>query len=314
VSLAPSPDGSAAVLEVRDTGTGIPAGEVPRLFERFHRVAGARGRTFEGSGIGLALVQELVNLHGGTIRVESEEGRGSAFVVSLPFGTAHLPADRINAERPAVSSAVRAQAYVEEALRWLPGGAAGPDEDQNLLPADDLGVGALAAPAAGGGRVLLADDNADMRDYVRRLLLGQGYEVEAVGDGEAALAAARQEAPDLVLSDVMMPRLDGFGLLKALRAEDGLRDLPVILLSARAGEESRVAGVGAGADDYLTKPFSARELLARVGANLATTRPSWSASWATGCWRRPPAPPPWRSWSGSRASTCCSPTWACPAA
>jgi signal transduction histidine kinase/FixJ family two-component response regulator len=271
VTLAPSPDGSAAVLEVRDTGTGIPAEEVPRLFERFHRVAGARGRTFEGSGIGLALVQELVNLHGGTIRVESEEGGGSAFTVSLPFGTAHLPPDRINAERPAVSSAVRAQVYVEEALRWLPGGDGGLDDGISYLPTDQLGTAALP-PATGGGPVLVADDNADMRDYVRRLLAGQGYEVEAVGDGEVALAAARRLAPDLVLSDVMMPRLDGFGLLKALQVEDGLRDVPVILLSARAGEEARVAGADAGADDYLTKPFSARELLARVGANLALAR------------------------------------------
>jgi PAS domain S-box-containing protein len=120
--------------------------------------------------------------------------------------------------------------------------------------------------------VLLADDNADMRGYVRRLLLAQGYEVEAVGDGEAALAAARREPPDLVLSDVMMPGLDGFGLLRALRADPELRDRPIVLLSARAGEEARVEGVDAGADDYLTKPFSAHELLARVSANLVMAR------------------------------------------
>ena len=120
--------------------------------------------------------------------------------------------------------------------------------------------------------MLLADDNADMRDYVRRLLIDQGYQVEAAADGEAALRAARRDAPDLVLSDVMMPGLDGFGLLRALRADPELRDKPVLLLSARAGEEARVEGIDAGADDYLTKPFSARELLARVGTNLEMAR------------------------------------------
>ena len=131
---------------------------------------------------------------------------------------------------------------------------------------------ALLGGDQSGGRVLLADDNADMREYVRRLLAGRGYEVEAVTDGEAALAAAQRDKPDLILSDVMMPRLDGFGLLRALRAEPGLTEVPVILLSARAGEEARVQGLDAGADDYLTKPFSSRELLARVGANLSLTR------------------------------------------
>ena len=120
-------------------------------------------------------------------------------------------------------------------------------------------------------RILWADDNADMRDYVRRLLATQ-YDVEAVPDGEAALAAARAHLPDLVLSDVMMPRLDGFGLLAALRADPRTSTTPVILLSARAGEESRVEGLQAGADDYLIKPFSARELLARVGAHVEMNR------------------------------------------
>jgi signal transduction histidine kinase len=268
VTVRSSADGGDAELVVRDTGTGIPEAELPHLFERFHRVEGARGRSFEGSGIGLALVQELVRLHGGEIRVESAPDAGSTFVVSVPFGTAHLPLDRLGGPRAATSTGVRAEAYVEEALRWLPDGAAGdPSADAPSLSApDDLGV--LGAAAGGGERVLLADDNADMRNYVRRLLVAEGYQVEAVTDGEAALAAARRELPDLVLSDVMMPRLDGFGLLRALRADPALRDLPVLLLSARAGEEARVEGLDVGADDYLTKPFSARELLARVAGNL----------------------------------------------
>ena len=283
VAVRPSADGAAAELIVRDTGTGIPEHELPRLFERFHRVEGAKGRTFEGSGIGLALVQELVRLHGGTIRADSTFGRGTTFTVALPLGDAHLPAERVRGGRTRLSTGVRAQAYVEEALRWLPGGGlaaadadaeadAGAGAALSRSAADDLGMPLPASVGAAGVRVLLADDNADMRDYVCRLLIDQGYEVEAVPDGEAALAAARRRAPDLVLSDVMMPRLDGFGLLRALRADPALREIPVLLLSARAGEEARVEGMDAGADDYLTKPFSARELLARVGANLQMAR------------------------------------------
>ncbi|MCO6417132.1 ATP-binding protein [Siccirubricoccus sp. KC 17139] len=259
--------GATAALTVRDTGTGIPAAALPRIFERFHRVEGARGRSFEGSGIGLALVRELVRLHGGEIAVESRPGEGSAFTVTLPFGVGHLPA----AAAPAPASG-RAGAYVEEARRWLQGEAA---EAERPLPAErpeDL-LRLPALPGGGrGGYVLLADDNADMRDYVGRLLTDFGYAVAAVADGEAALAAARQRRPDLVLSDVMMPRLDGFGLLRALRADPGLAEVPVILLSARAGEEAEVEGLDAGADDYLIKPFSARELLARVSANLSLAR------------------------------------------
>jgi DNA-binding response OmpR family regulator len=120
-------------------------------------------------------------------------------------------------------------------------------------------------------RILLADDNADMREYVQRLL-EQRYEVSAVPDGEAALESARHERPDLILTDVMMPRLDGFGLLRELHANEDLKDIPVILLSARAGEESRVEGLESGANDYLVKPFSGRELLARVNAHLELAR------------------------------------------
>jgi PAS domain S-box-containing protein len=252
----------AAELTVRDTGIGIPAAELQNLFNRFHRVEGARGRTQEGSGIGLALVQELARLHGATVAVDSVEGEGSTFAVRVPLGSAHLPPDRIEASQSLASTAVGASAFVEEAFRWIPASGV----DAPFLDAPPRSTAAGPRP-----RVVLADDNADMRDYVARLLEG-AYDVTAVGDGEAALAEALARTPDLVLSDVMMPRLDGFGLLERLRADETLRTVPVILLSARAGEESRVEGLEAGADDYLVKPFGARELLARVSANLEMAR------------------------------------------
>ena len=253
--------GDRVELAVSDTGTGIPDAELSHLFERFHRVRGARGRSYEGSGIGLALVQELVKLHGGTVSVRSEVERGSTFTVSIPMGSAHLPSDRLGSARTLVSTGLRREAYVQEVLKWLP-----VNENLAALDEDESITATSVRP-----RVLLADDNADMREYVRRLLSTR-YEVEAVGDGEAALTAARANKFDLVLSDVMMPKLDGFSLLHALRADERTRTTPVILLSARAGEESRVEGLGAGADDYLIKPFSARELMARVEAHIHMQR------------------------------------------
>ncbi|MDZ7964151.1 MAG: ATP-binding protein [Nostoc sp. DedSLP03] len=271
---------------VKDTGIGIPAAEIPHLFERFHRVKGAQGRTFEGSGIGLSLVQELVQMHGGTVDVTSLLGVGSCFTVSIPTGYAHLPPDRISAPRTLASTALGATPYLEEALRWLPKEAG----EQGSRGAGEQGAGNREQGIEGIGnreesylspltyhlspspaRILLADDNADMRDYVKRLL-SQQYEVESVSDGLAALESARGRVPDLVLTDVMMPGLDGFGLLQALRADPLTQKVPIILLSARAGEEARVEGLEAGADDYLIKPFSARELLARVEAALKMAR------------------------------------------
>ena len=269
VETRTSADRAGVELTVRDTGTGIPSDELPRLFERFHRIAGAKGRTFEGSGIGLALVNELVRQHGGAISVDSEVGRGTGFTIRIPFGSAHLPRDRVVVAPEARSPGTRAEAYVQEALRWLPD--AGGATEAPGAAADDLAAD-VAAGAEQGERILLADDNADMREYIRRLLADQGYAVETAADGAAALAAARRTRPDLVLSDVMMPGLDGFGLLAALRRDPALGQLPIILLSARAGEEARVEGLDAGADDYVSKPFSARELLARVRANLQLAR------------------------------------------
>jgi len=252
--------GQAAIVEVADTGVGIAADHLSRVFDRFHRVPNVRSRTHEGTGIGLALVQELVRWHGARIDVASTEGVGTTFTVTIPYGTAHLSSDRLaSTHREPSSTRVRAMTYVEEALKWLP-------------PAADRSAGVSVVGSEGIARILLADDNADMRDYLARLLNERGWVVEAVGDGHAALAAAKAHPPDLVLSDVMMPGLDGFELLKALRADSLTASIPVVLLSARAGEEARIEGAQAGADDYLVKPFGAQELIARIGAQLSLAR------------------------------------------
>lgn len=269
VAVALSEDGRSAHVRVRDSGIGIPQSEMPKLFERFHRIEGAQGRSFEGSGIGLALVQELVKLHGGQISAESTPGVGTTFTVSLPLGQRHLPAEHVKADAAEWTDVLKAHEFVDEALRWLPEAAPGLEEEGELSTA---GLGAIASqgvvPEETKKRVLLADDNADMRGYVSRLLQGQGYVVDLVEDGEAALAQAQAKKPDLILTDVMMPKLDGFGLLKRIRNDRRLADIPVIVLSARAGEEAKVEGLEAGADDYLIKPFAARELVARVHSNI----------------------------------------------
>ncbi len=253
-------------LRVSDTGTGIPAHELPRLFERFHRVHGVRARSHEGSGIGLALVHELVRLHGGALTVESELDRGTTFTVRIPTGFAHLPPEHVTATKSQRSLPASADPYVRDALGWLANASPRPGEGDEASSLDAASPGMEER-----ARVLLADDNADMREYVCRLL-GAHWTVEAVADGEAALQAARARPPDLILSDVMMPRLDGFALLQALRADERTRTVPVILLSARAGEEAQEEGLAAGADDYLVKPFSTRDLLSRVTAQLTRSR------------------------------------------
>jgi PAS domain S-box-containing protein len=269
ISVSLRQTGEYAELSVTDTGTGIPEHALPHLFERFYRVEGAQGRTFEGSGIGLSMVKGLVDLHGGIVGAESVYGTGSRFVVSIPLGHAHLPAEHVGTGPSQTSVTAIAKAYVEEALQWLPtemdegGRIKDENADEHAIPQSEI--------QNQKSKILLADDNADMRLYVQRLL-STSYEVRAVMDGQAALDVAREDPPDLVLADIMMPRLDGFGLLRALRADPLTRTIPVMLLSARAGEESRVEGLQARADDYLIKPFSARELLARVGARLEIGR------------------------------------------
>jgi PAS domain S-box-containing protein len=256
-------------LKVRDTGVGIPADELPNIFERFHRVRAVQGRTHEGTGIGLSLVQELVRLHRGTIEAASEPGAGTVFTVKIPK----------------TGGSADAREETVENLDVLPGFAVKPPEHlQSYLldSADEKAFETIEDPADPArsplnpsARILLADDNADMRAYIARLLRQNGYAVETVEDGQAALdkiRTAEDGLPDLVLTDVMMPRLDGFELLGEIRKSERTREIPFIMLSARAGEESKIEGFESGADDYLIKPFSARELLARVNSVIELSK------------------------------------------
>jgi signal transduction histidine kinase len=248
-------------LTIRDTGVGIASEAVPRIFERFHRIENALGRTQEGSGIGLALVRELVRLHGGEVQVESRPAWGSTFSVRIPLGHKHLPRERVDASHGLTFSPTGASPFVAEALRWLP------NEPAPAMAGDGELLPELAEVDGRRRRILIVDDNADMRDFIGRLL-GQRYNVTAVADGLTALQAACADPPDLIVTDILLPRLDGITLLRRLREDAATRELPVLVLSARSGEEAREEGLRAGADDYLTKPFRTRELLAHVSAHL----------------------------------------------
>jgi signal transduction histidine kinase len=252
--------GAAFEFQVQDSGAGIAPDDLGKIFERFHRVEGVNARIHEGAGIGLSLVRELVLLHGGAITAASEPGVGSLFTVSIPAGRAHLPAAEVTARE--TSPKPRVEVAAEEAYRVF---STGSDVEVSAKSVDGAGTG------GGDGRILLADDNAELREYVSELLLPH-YRVTVVSDGLAALESAQADPPDLILSDVMMPRLDGVGLLRAIRANPRTRAIPVILLSARTGDDNAERGLAERADDYLVKPFSSRELLARVRAHLAIDR------------------------------------------
>ncbi|WP_328314951.1 SpoIIE family protein phosphatase [Streptomyces sp. NBC_00442] len=280
IKVAVGVEDGVATVTVADSGIGVAAQEMPRLFERFHRIENARSRSNEGSGIGLALVKELVALHGGEITATSVEGRGTEFTIRLPFGSAHLPADAVVATTHPGAAPTVTEPFVQEALRWLPG------EQTTAVSGAVESVAAESpdgqVPAPDSAHVLIADDNADMREYLTRLLRGAGYRVSSVNDGLEALRAVRAHTFDLVISDVMMPHMDGLELLAELRSHPRTASVPVVLLSARAGQEASIEGLQAGADDYLVKPFAAADLLARVRANIALARlRSHHARWRT---------------------------------
>ena len=275
IRVALSQTDNDVMLVVQDTGTGIEADALPHLFERFYRIRGAQSRTYEGTGIGLALIHELVQLHGGTIHIQSQVGdnvHGTTVTITLPKGTAHLPADHIHEVRTSSSTGIAAALYVEEALRWIQ-----PLQEDIATIAEEhvwnttLTPSSLSHGISASASILVVDDNADMRDYLSHLLQPL-YTVRAATDGLAALTMIRNQRPDLIITDIMMPLMDGIELLRTLRTDLHLHTTPVILLSARAGEEATIEGLQAGANDYLVKPFSARELLATVKARLEIAR------------------------------------------
>lgn len=245
-----------AILEVEDTGVGIPEKDLPHMFERFHRVENVVGRTYEGTGIGLSLIKELVQLHAGTISVKSKEGKGSTFTVKIPFGKEHLPAGQ-TFETPQELEDIISNAYIEEATSLI----------ENTETKFNGPVRAIKELTKETSTVLVVDDNADMRQYIQSLL-EKNFNVITAANGLDALHKIRSEKPLLVVSDIMMPIMDGIQLLKAVKEDEQFNHMPVILLTARAGEESKIEGYQTGADDYLVKPFSAKELLARIQAQI----------------------------------------------
>jgi PAS domain S-box-containing protein len=260
-----------AVLTITDTGVGIPENELPHMFERFHRVENSAGRSHEGTGIGLSLVHELVHLHGGTISVVSTLGQGAEFKVRIPAGKAHLPAEQVvENKRIADSSSIKG-AFIKEAYDLLQQDELPDDQSIRRNTSDLSSHHELSSDKQ--TRILITDDNHDMRNYLRRLL-DPYFSVETAVNGQDALEQIAIRQPDLVLSDIMMPVLDGKAMLQQLRADKKTARLPVIFLSARAGEEARIDGLVAGADDYLVKPFSSVELLTKVRAqiNISKTR------------------------------------------
>ncbi len=253
-------EGNDVVLKVKDTGVGIPEQELPRVFERFHRIANSAGRSYEGTGIGLSLVAELVKIHEGKISVDSRVGEGTIFTVRIPKGYRHLPEEKVSQESNDLFVSGVVESFVKEA-GMIPGHTVHGAESLDTSNEKDLSE----------ARILVVDDNADMLKYLVRIL-ERKYDVSTAANGVEALANVARITPDLVVSDIMMPLMDGVELLKQIKANPKTAGIPVMLLSARAGEETRVEGYDVGADDYMVKPFSARELLARIKSQLKISK------------------------------------------
>jgi signal transduction histidine kinase len=246
--------GDQAVLTVADTGIGMPAEELPHIFDRFHRVQNSHGRTFEGTGIGLSLIRELVQLHGGTIGVESVKEMGSIFTVRIPVGKAHLPPARI-VEAESNTNRFTLREYIEEVESLLA------EPRSNMAEPDHQ------PPGTSNQTILIVDDNADMRRHIQSII-GSRYATVTAANGREALTLIGERRPSLVLSDLMMPVMDGSQLLRVLKKDPNTSQIPVILITARAGEESLIEGFETGAEDYLVKPFSGKELMSRITAQL----------------------------------------------
>ncbi len=254
VTLSTSIEDNKLVIAVSDSGVGIRPDQLPLIFDRFRQATGSVSKDYAGTGIGLSLVQEIVKLHGGEIEVQSEYGKGTAFFVKLLLGKAHLTENQIN---PNIYSEDEAEKNQIETINEGLSDTAGIDEhkkwnEKYLVDFDPKKK-----------IILYVDDNYDLRNYLINLLSGS-YNLLLAWDGLAALEILEKHVPDLILSDLMMPRLDGAGLIKKIRMNPDLREIPFVILTAKATESTKFDLLDAGADDFLFKPFSRQELLVRV--------------------------------------------------
>ncbi|WWC90485.1 uncharacterized protein L201_005421 [Kwoniella dendrophila CBS 6074] len=272
-----------AIFTVQDSGVGIPASDITLVGERFHRVQSV-SRSHEGTGIGLAFIKELIKLHGGVLSIhsqtalESVDGQhGSTFSVKIPLGAQHLPSDDVQDDQIVkTTQTTYGQEIIDEAMQWTRD-----RENSNSSSVDGFSeVGSIETTSRSSrsldpstlyfkkeDTIMLVDDSNDTRRYMRSIFAPLCTVIEA-RDGLEALRLCEKSTPDLIISDVMMPNLDGFGLLEALKSSKELSIIPIIMLTARGGDEAKVDGLLAGADDYLGKPFNSRELVARAHMQL----------------------------------------------
>ncbi|NDJ15771.1 response regulator [Myxacorys almedinensis] len=255
VTVALRLEGDQCILQVRDRGIGIREDQVPHLFERFRQAEGSANRSYEGTGLGLALVKELVELHGGQVHVESTYGEGTSFTICLQTGSAHLPSEQLQDTLAAVQPS-RASVELADLETELQDFA----DSSDALPTPEL----VVPHTSDQPRILVVDDNPDLRSYVSGILRQQGYLVWTARNGGEGFEHAQTLRPSLIVTDLMMPKVSGLDLIRMLREQEDLKGIPVVLLTAKADEDTRIDGVERGADAYLSKPFNDRELLAEV--------------------------------------------------
>ncbi|MGG6263584.1 response regulator [Leptolyngbya sp. AN03gr2] len=252
ISIALEAIDDRCCLKVRDTGIGIRADQLPHLFERFRQAEGSENRSFEGTGLGLALVKELVELHSGEINVESTYGHGTTFTIDLKLGAAHLPSDQVVDAQSEVQTSRAAVELADLEVELQD------DRESDPAPAIEFSI------HENQPRILVVDDNPDLRSYVSGVLKQQGYLVWTARNGAEGFEQAKAHHPSLIVTDLMMPIVSGLDMIRMIRAQEDLKGTPVILLTAKADEDTRLEGVERGADAYLAKPFNDRELLAEV--------------------------------------------------
>jgi adenylate cyclase len=250
-------------LEVQDTGIGIVKEQIPHLFERFRQAEGSENRSYEGSGLGLALVKELVELHGGKVSVDSVYGQGTTFILWLQTGAAHLPPAQVT-DTPCELNVTRASVELAD-LEQVESST----ENKEIITGLEQTPIVVNNEANHEHTVLVVDDNPDLRSYVSDILRRSGYQVVTARNGYEGYNTAREVLPSLIITDLMMPLVTGLEMIRMIRNEDTLKGTPIILLTAKVDEETRIEGTEHGADAYLAKPFNDRELLAEARNLLA---------------------------------------------